>query len=416
MKKDLILKMLKAKNERKQQLADKSKTVESVEELRSINAELERINSEIDNLEKVKDEIEEEERKAAEGGEQRQEGPVGKGGVLGSFVAGKGEKEERQLGRYETMEYRKAFMNYVMTGEMSEELRADATTTTTDASAVIPTTILNKIVEKMEDFGRIWSRITKSNVKAGLEIPVSSVKPTATWVAEGTVVDKQKKTVSSTISFSYYKLQVRVAVTLEASTVTLSAFENAVADNVYEAMIVAAEEATIAGTGTGQPLGIINDTSVPAAQIIEVEAADMSKYETWTALFGAVPRRYRNGATLILNDSDWTKYIEGMVDTNGQPIARVTYGLDGKIQERLLGKEVIPVEDYLDSIDDAADGDIIGVICNLKDYMFNTNLQMTTRRYFDEDTDEWITKSTMLADGKLADPNGVVLIKKAPAV
>jgi len=412
MKKDLILKMLKAKNERKQQLADKSKTVESVEELRSINAELERINSEIDNLEKVKDEIEEEERKAAEGGEQRQEGPVGKGGVLGSFVAGEGKKEERQLGRYETMEYRKAFMKYVMTGEMSEELRADATTTTADASAVIPTTILNKIVEKMEDFGRIWSRITKSNVKAGLEIPVSSVKPVATWVSEGTVVDKQKKTATAKISFSYYKLQVRVAVTLEASTVSLSAFEATVADNVYEAMIVAAEGSVITGSGSGQPLGIAKDTDIPAEQIISVSATDISTYKKWTELFGKVPRKYRSGAVLILNDADWTKYIEGMVDANGQPVARVTYGLDGKQSERFLGKEVIPVEDYLDSIDDAVSGDVIGIICRLKDYLFNTNLQMTTRRYFDEDTDEWITKSTMLADGKLSDKNGVVLIKK----
>lgn len=324
MKKELILKMLKAKNERKQQLADKSKTVESVEELRSINAELERINSEIDNLEKVKNEIEEEERQAAEGGEQRQSDPVGKAGVMGTFSTKTKDKEERQLGRYETMEYRKAFMDYVLTGEKSEELRADATSTTSDASAIIPTTILNQVVEKMEDFGRIWSKITKTNWKAGIEIPIASAKPTASWTSEGSVADKQKKTVTGNISFSYYKLQVRVAITLEADTVTLSAFEATIADNVYEAMIVGAEESVIAGSGSGQPLGIANDTDIPADRIIEVSATDIAKYNKWTEIFGKVPRKYRNGTVLILNDADWTKYIEGMVDANGQPVARIT--------------------------------------------------------------------------------------------
>jgi HK97 family phage major capsid protein len=138
----------------------------------------------------------------------------------------------------------------------------------------------------------------------------------------------------------------------------------------------------------------------------------MGKFPTWTSLLGKVPRKYRKGAVIIMNDADWSKYIEGMVDANGQPVARVTYGIDGSETEKLRGKEVIPVEDYLASIDDAEVGDVIGIICRLQDYLVNTNMQMTVRRYFDDTTDEWITKDTMLADGKLSDKNGVVLIKK----
>jgi HK97 family phage major capsid protein len=178
-------------------------------------------------------------------------------------------------------------------------------------------------------------------------------------------------------------------------------------------MIVALETAIISGTGEGQPLGIAVDTDIPAAQVINVAAADMNKYDTWTGLIGKMPRKYRTGAAFILNDSDWNKYIVGMVDANGQPVARTTYGLDGAQQERFLGREVIPTEDYLPSIDDAETGDVIGIICKLSDYMFNSNMQMTFKRYFDENTDEWISKSTLIGDGKLADKNGVVLIKKA---
>ena len=44
--------------------------------------------------------------------------------------------------------------------------------------------------------------------------------------------------------------------------------------------------------------------------------------------------------------------------------------------------------------------------------MLNSNLQMAIKRYFDEDTDEKITKATTLADGKLADTQGVILLTK----
>lgn len=321
--------------------------------------------------------------------------------------------EQRVVDKYDTTEYRQAFMNYVTRGVKSDvlEFRADAVTGTGDIGAVIPTTILNKIVEKMEDSGRIWERVNKTSFAGGVQIPTSSLKPKATWVAAGTMADKQKKEAKTYISFGYFKLQCRVAVELVAGTVALPVFESTTAANIAEAMVIAVEEAVISGSGTGEPLGIINDTDIPAAQVIEVAAADFSKYKTWTTLMGKVPRKYRNRVTLIMNDADWSAHIEGMVDSNGQPIARTTYGLDGTIQERFLGHEVIPVEDYLPSIDTASAGDVVAILVRLDDYTVNSNMQMTFRRYFDEDTDEWVSKETMIADGKLADKNGVVLIK-----
>ncbi len=321
--------------------------------------------------------------------------------------------EQRLVDKYDTVEYRKAFMDYVTRGAKSDvlEFRADATTGLADIGAVIPTTILNRIVERMEDYGRIWSRVTKTAIQGGIQIPTASAKPTATWVAAGTMSDKLKKEVKGKIVFSYHKLQCRVAVELVAGTVALPVFESTVSNNIAEAMIKALEEAIISGSGSGEPLGITKDTGIPAAQVVEVTAAEFAEYKTWAKLMGKVPRSYRNGVTLIMNDADWNTYIVGMVDSNKQPVARVTYGLDGTIQERFLGREVIPVEDLLPSIDAAEAGDVVAVLVRLSDYMVNSNMAITYRRYFDENTDEWISKATMIADGKLADPNGVVLIK-----
>lgn len=321
--------------------------------------------------------------------------------------------EQRLVDKYDTVEYRKAFMDYVLRGAKSDvlEFRADQTTGLGDIGAVIPTTILNRIVERMKEYGQIWNRVTKTAIQGGVQIPVSTAKPKATWVAAGTMADKQKKEVKGTIMFGYHKLQVRVAVELVAGTVAMPVFEATISDNIAEAMVSALDEAIISGSGEGEPLGIVKHTNIPAGQIVEVTAADFAKYKTWASLMGRIPRRYRSGTVLIMNDGDWNTHIVGMVDNNGQPIARVTYGLDGTIQERFLGREVIPVEDLLPSIDAAEADDVVAILVRLSDYMVNSNMAITYRRYFDENTDEWISKATMIADGKLADPNGVVLIK-----
>ena len=113
--------------------------------------------------------------------------------------------------KYDTNEYRKAFMSYVTSGAKSDllEFRAAGITNVGDIGAVIPTKIVNQIVERMETIGRIWRKVSKTSVHGGVQIPVATAKPTATWVAAGTLSAKQEFPVTGTISFSYHKLQCR---------------------------------------------------------------------------------------------------------------------------------------------------------------------------------------------------------------
>jgi HK97 family phage major capsid protein len=211
---------------------------------------------------------------------------------------------------------------------------------------------------------------------------------------------------------------MRVAISLVGATVSLDSWETTVASNIAEAMVVAIEEAVLAGSGIGEPLGIVEDTDVPAAQIVEFVAADAT-WEGWkTNLFSSIPIAYRKKGKgiIITNPLTWDKYMDGMVDSNGQPIAKTNYGLDGTQSYRFMGKEVL-LRDELEDLDSAItslDTPFL-IYIDLKDYMFNSNLQIGTRRYLDEDTDEYVQKSTLIGDGKLADRNGVVILK-TPAV
>ena len=105
----------------------------------------------------------------------------------------------------------------------------------------------------------------------------------------------------------------------------------------------------------------------------------------------------------------------GMTDENGQPIARVNYGINGKPERSLLGRQVI-LNDYMTSLGATIEDDtVVAFLFNPKDYILNTNLNMTIKRYEDNDTDDQVTKAIMLVDGKVVDKNSLVTITKKVA-
>ncbi len=127
-------------------------------------------------------------------------------------------KDETRTAKYDSEEYRTAFMEYVCRGkELPLEFRADATTATTDIGALVPPVTLNKIVEKIEAYGMILPLVNRTAYKTGMYIPVASIKPTASWSAEGAGSDKQKLPLDAAITFGHFKLRCAVSITLETS-------------------------------------------------------------------------------------------------------------------------------------------------------------------------------------------------------
>ena len=314
---------------------------------------------------------------------------------------------------YDTAEYRKSFMSYVLTGKQdSNLLNADQVSKTTENGVVIPTTVLNRIIEKIESTGMILAEVTRTAYKGGLTIPTSSAKPVASWVAEGAGSEKQKKTTGS-ITFAYHKLRCAVAVSLEMDTMALSAFETMLVNNVTEAMVKAMEQAIISGTGVGQPKGVLKETA-PAGQNIELAAGTEPDYALLVQAEAALPQAYEANAKWYMTKATFMKFM-GMTDKNGQPIARVNYGLNGKVERHLLGRAVV-CNDYMVSMGAAlSESTIVAFIFNMKDYILNTNLNMTVKTYEDNNTDDKVTKAILLVDGRAVDVNSLVTITQASA-
>lgn len=313
-----------------------------------------------------------------------------------------------------TTEYRKAFMNYVTKGTSipGEFKNAAGTTKTTDVGEMIPETVLSKIIEKMEATGMILPLVTRTSYKGGVSIPTSTVKPVATWVAESVGSDKQKKTTGS-ITFSAYKLRCAIANSLEVETMALPIFETTFINNVVEAMTKALEQAIISGDGANKPKGILTET-VEEGQNIDVAKADKPKLEHLENAEAALPLAYETGAVWLMTKKTFMAYAS-LKDSAGQPIGRVNYGIAGKVERMLLGRSVI-LNDYMKSyVQDASEDAIVVALFNMKDYVLNTNLNMTIKKYEDNETDDLVTKAIMLADGKVVDKNSLVTITKKNA-
>ena len=308
-------------------------------------------------------------------------------------------------------EYRMQFMNYVLHGTPIKMNNGDAYTVTTDVGSVIPSTIINRIVEKLENVGGVYAKITKTFYKGGVVVPTSAMKPVATWTTERGGSDKQKKTTGQ-VTFAYHKLRCVIAVSLATSVVTLEVFEETFAKNVVEAMIKELENAAFNGTGStkNQPVGILTETPV-SGQVIEITEGESPTYADWLKAEGSIDDAYDAGTEWYMKKKTYFGQVLGMVDDNGQPIARINIGLDGKPSHELFGRKVNFV-DYVPAFATSVAKDTpFAVAFNFSDYVYNINLDITVKDYEDHETDDQIKKAVMLVDGKAIDINSLVVVQ-----
>ena len=317
-------------------------------------------------------------------------------GVNGTVVASMG-AEVQEDDMYDSAEYKRAFQAHVLRGAAIPDkfLNVDANTKTTDVGTVIPTTTLQKIYEKMDKIGMVLPLVTNTGYKGGLSVPTSTVKPTASWVAEGAGSEKQKYTTGS-ITFAYHKLRCAVSMSYEVDNMAYPMFETMFVNGVANAMGKAKETAIINGNGVGQPKGILKEA---AAGNIDVAKG---KSLTYAQICEAEGMQDDESAVWAMTKKTYMSQIQGMVDQNGQPVARVNIGMNGRPEYTILGRPVVLLnKDYLASWSIAPDAAAtIAFMYNFADYIFNSGVPMAIKRYYDESVDDTICKAIEVCDGK----------------
>lgn len=434
-RKEILIERKKKLEKRKEKLMERANASEDATEVRGIYEQMQEVIEDIKDVEKELEAIKEE-SKGEGSGEENKEGEEEKPGedaarsvstdtselrgaqILGAFRQKNNLDQRGESDPADTLEYRNAFMNYVCRGtRIPEKLmegiqtRDDGPTTTSDTGAVIPTTILKEIIQKMESYGNVYALVKKLNVQGGVAIPILSIKPEATWIGESNSSKDKKLSANESITFSYFGVECKISQTLLANVTTLDAFQKLFVPLATEAIVKALEIAIFNGNGSTQPLGILNDSRILEDNVIELSPQDMT-WAGWHKVKGKMKKAYRSGV-FFMNQATFDEKIDGMQDANGQPVGRTNYGINGEETYRFMGKNVETVEDgCLPSYDDAKEGEVFAVFMLPKDYIINSNMQMRTVKWEDHDNNQVKNKCILICDGKLGDTNGVLLIKK----
>ena len=387
-----------------------------VNEVRSLSAQADEIREDIADIEAELAEIAEKESRSASMPVNASEQIPADAKLVGRSTPATEEKREDDV--LASMEYRKAFMAYVQRGTQIPAEFRQAAINTGDTGAAIPVTVMNEVINTIRKrYGNLYRKVRKMNVPGGVKIPVGSLQASFKWITEKTVSPRQDVGELGAVTFGYNTAEIRIAQTFLSSLLTVSAFEAELTRIIAIAYLKAMDSAIVNGSGDGAPLGILNDARV--ANSVTMTAAQMSDWTKWRKnFFASLPLGYRDGE-FIFAASTVDTYLETMADSNNNPIFRQATGLevnDGDAQNpngRFFGRDISLVEpDILPDFDAANSSDVIGIYWQPDEYAINENFGFTMRRYFDEETNEWVDKALCVVDGKILNPTGFVKIVK----
>lgn len=286
--------------------------IEEIEaRLSAISGELDNDNADIDALEKEVRDLKAEKKQLEEAAEKRNrlKGEVasGKTGeVIRRFSPE--QTETRSYGPSST-EYRNAFLKNLLDLDMTKEERAAFVHTTTNTSAVLPTTMLNTIWDLVSQRHAVMNDITIYRTGTILEVVkhTAIAQGAAKTVAENTANDDEQNTfVKVTLSGKDFSKHVDISYAMER--MSIDALEQYLTDEISASLGDAIADDVIAQIGTDMTSG----------NKVNSAANSALTFKELAALFGKLKRV--GAVTVYATRATIYNYLVGMVDTTGRPI------------------------------------------------------------------------------------------------
>ena len=432
--------LLEKRKTKLKELQERNEKSENLEEVRSLGTEITEITEEIRSLESQILNLEAEQNVQGEQEEQRSANgfdPSKALNVIESFQINQRGQEQNNVDSRATIEYRTAFMNYIQRGEINKDVlqfekREGGQTptnefgTASDLGVLIPTTVVQKIMEGVEKvYGQLYSRVRKTNIKGGVKYPIGSFNATFKRITETTISDRQKAGgVTGFVEFSYKIGEIRLARTLLQTVLSVQVFEEKFAEVIIKAYIQAMDKEIMVGEDNkNECVGILTeagkaDSRISADNIITFTEAEMLDWKSWqTKLFAKIPLSMRGlNPEFVMTANTYESNIKTLADDNNRPVYNETYNpIDGSEISKFKGKNVVFVEeDILKNFNDATNGEYFGMYWVPEEaYAINSNLEFTVVDYFDHETNQYVKKALVINDGKILDSKYIYLLKKS---
>lgn len=419
--------LIARKNTELANLKKRSDESTDLNEVRSIGSQMDAVRSEITEAQAKLNEVEAEERAAAQEPDSRS--AFNPTAVLNTTNMNQTNTRSEDEDSRGTMEYRKAFMDYIQRGIVNKDVlqfekRADATGTASDLGVLIPTTVIQSIMQEAEKtYGSLYSKVKKTNLKGGVKYPIGSFSASFKRITETTVSDRQDAGgVTGYVEFSYNIGEIRLARTLLQAVLSVPVFETEFAKVVVKTYIEAMDKEIINGVAaSNQCEGILTEAKkssgsrILAANVIEFTADEISDWTKWESKFFAnIPLSMENAfSEFVMAKQTYVSNLVTMKDNNGQPIRKA--GFDNTDKTNKFNEyPVNRVEkDIFKDFDSCADGEYFGMFWNPEEaYAINSNMEFTVVDYFDQETNQFVKKALVINDGKVLDPKYIYLFKK----
>ena len=446
--KDYLTKLIARKQTELANLKKRSDESEDINEVKNIGSQMDSVKEEIKDAEAQLKEVEANEEKEAEKESEEARSAFNPSAAMNVVASAKmGETRKDDKDPRATMEYRKAFMNYIQKGEIDKNVlqftqrganttpaptiingTTNEVTLSSQLGVLIPITIMQEIIKDVDKlYGQLYRRVKKTNLKGGVKYPIGSFSATFSRITElGPVSSRQNAGgVTGSIQFGYNIGEIRLARTLLEAVLSVEVFEKEFAEVIATAYVKAMDQEILTGDPANNEMeGIITEAEkvsgsrIPAANIIEFTDADMADWKSWqTKLFANIPLAMRNSRMeFVMTPNTYEANIKTLADDNNRPLYYETFNpVDGSEVARFKGKDVVFVEnDVFVNFNDATDGEYFGMYWNPEEaYAINSNLEFSIVDYFDQETNQFVKKALVINDGKVLKGQYIYLLKKS---
>lgn len=303
------------------------------------NADVTKLNIEIEGLNQAKQNIQDKNNEATE---QRSFNPI----TNMNFTRQNEVPKENIFG---SNEYRSAFFKTMLGQKLSDveqrtfnrameqqdiEHRADSFASSSNSSAVLPEQTLNEVIKKARTQGGLIAHVRNFNMPTKIRIPIGTPTDRAMWHTEGEYVEAEKPD-TAFVQFEGNEILKVFSISVKAKTMSISAFESYLVEELTNAVVETIDYALINGTGVNQGEGILTGITWNASNSFDMTGA----YTDFTKALALLKRGYSAGAKFAMSNATLYNTVYSVMDNNNRPI--FITDAQNETVGHILGKEVI---------------------------------------------------------------------------
>lgn len=315
------------------------------------------------------------------------------------FDGGKKDMEERTIDAV-SMEYRNAWLKNIRGLELNEVEQRALTTVASSVGAAVPTTTVNKIIDKVKEYCPILNKIELLHIKGNVTLPAEGTTADAQKHAEGATITADKDTLIK-VTLAGYEITKLVTVSKSVETMSIDAFETWLVNKIARKVSDKIGALIFNGTGTGEAQGINAITWSATNSITVAKDAALTEANV-TGVVALMNSGYFAGAEWYMSSSTFFADFHPLMNKSKNNVVTEENGV-----YRIMGK-VVNFDERVTAHEAFLGDCYLGYIGNLQEDV-NVTSQFVTR----ENAYDFL--GCAIFDGKVQAVEAFVKIAKATA-